>query len=89
MIFDVFLFCSERASSIFFLGGYPGPSRCIEVSEISKLMRFKRYQEYPLKATIDAVSTHYLVSHESNFSIGKTFSNCVIIFSFLADENHP
>ena len=49
-----------------------------------------RHQEYCVKATIEAVSTPYLVSHESDYFYLLTFSNCEIIFSaFLAYEKHP
>ena len=48
-----------------------------------------RHQEYSVKATIDAVSTPYLVSHESDYFYSRTFSFLTIIFSFLAYENHP
>ena len=48
-----------------------------------------RHQEYSVKATIDAVSTPYLVSHESDYFYSRTFSfsTIIFIFSFLAHKN--
>ena len=48
-----------------------------------------RHQEYRLKAAIDAVSTHYRVSHESkSFSFSK-IQFMKLVFTRWWNENRP
>jgi hypothetical protein len=58
-------------------------------NQLHEVRRFMRYQAYSLKAGIDAVSTPYLISHESQYFYRRIFSSWMIIFSFLAYEKHP
>ena len=48
-----------------------------------------RHQEYRLKTGSDAVSTRYLVSHESQYFYRLTIWLLTIILRFLAYEIHP
>ena len=50
---------------------------------------FMRYQEYRLKATIDAILTPYLISHQSQYFSLAEFLFFEIILTVLAYEIHP
>jgi hypothetical protein len=61
-------------------------------NQLQEVLRFMRHQEYRLKAAIDAVSTHYRVSHESksfSFSKNPIYGGSFQKIPFMWNENRP